>query len=214
MKKVFNGILKVLGVIMLMAIIAAIVNPSSNEDNTKEDGSKASNVVEEQKNADEAIEDTKDVSDENSETTGDASNTETKEAPSSEENAIEIGKELDFNKFSVEVTEYKIIPAYKNKKALKITYKFTNKSDDVLQPYLQANFRGFQDDVETDSVYAADDINFSVKSKDVKPGASLENCQTAVGIDDMSKPLTLEVSKLISFGNVTYSVTLDLSQIK
>lgn len=118
MKKVFNGILKVLGVIMLMAIIAAIVNPSSNEDNTKEDGSKASNVVEEQKNADEAIEDTKDVSDENSETTGDASNTETKEAPSSEENAIEIGKELDFNKFSVEVTEYKIIPAYKNKKAL------------------------------------------------------------------------------------------------
>ena len=101
-----------------------------------------------------------------------------------------------------------------NKKALKITYKFTNKSDDVLQPYLQANFRGFQDDVETDSVYAADDINFSVKSKDVKPGASLENCQTAVGIDDMSKPLTLEVSKLISFGNVTYSVTLDLSQIK
>lgn len=214
MKKIFNGILKVLGAIMLLAIIVAIFNPSSDEDKTKEELSKTNNVVEEQKKSDEATDENENISDESDETSENDSNAETKETPSSNENAIEIGKELDFKKFSVEVTGYEIIPAYKNKKALKIIYKFTNKSDDVLQPYLQASFKGFQDNIETDDVYAADNINFTIKSKDVKPGASLENCQSAVGIDDISKPLTLEVSKLISFGNVTYSVTLDLSQIK
>lgn len=142
--------------------------------------------------------------------------TENKEENKEEDDkfTIEIGKKLEFKKFTVEITGYKIIKTYNGKEALKIIYDFTNTSDEEASANFSLKFNAYQDGVETDNVLLADDLNRSTGNKKAKPGACVKNCEDAVGIDDMSKPLRLELSKWISIGKAPYTGEIDLSKIK
>lgn len=55
---------------------------------------------------------------------------------------------------------------------------------------------------------------YRLGKKEVRPGGSIEGAQDIVGIDDLSKPLELELDELMSFESNPYLVEIDLSTLE
>lgn len=136
-----------------------------------------------------------------------------KEENTSSDDAIEIGKTISFDKFDITITKIEKVKDYEDKPALKITYTWTNNSDKTAAPFMSFTLKGFQDGVETDSWITSDAIDLGIGQKEIKPGATIENCEAGIMITDESKPIDIELSESFSFSNKIYSITLNPNEL-
>lgn len=139
--------------------------------------------------------------------------TEATEAPKEESKELVLDQPITLGDFEVTVKEYRLSKDYDGKDVLVITYNWKNNSNETTAPYMSIMFKGFQDGVETDDMLFVDDVDLGVGQKEVKPGASIENCFATVGITDLSKPLELELDELITLSSDPYKTTIDLSTL-
>ena len=99
---------------------------------------------------------------------------------------------------------------YAGRKAIKITYNFTNNSSDAQSFDVALKDEAYQDGVGLETTLlegSADEVGLDVK---VKPGTTKEVSKIYLLRDD-STQIDIEISELISFGDdkLTYTVDLD-----
>ncbi len=99
---------------------------------------------------------------------------------------------------------------YLGRKAIKITYNFTNNSSDAQSFDMALKDEAYQDGVGLETTLlegSADEVGLDVK---VKPGTTKEVSKVYILRDD-STQIELEISELISFSDdkLTYTVDLD-----
>lgn len=144
---------------------------------------------------------------------GDVSEATEPESVVVDDNVIEIGKTLSLADVTFTITDLSIADDYEGNQALVITYDWENNSEDSKSPYLTFSAKGFQDGVETDSAIFVDGVDLGKGQKEVKSGGKISGAHTTVGIEDMSKPLLLEIDKLITFNKDPYYMEIDLNEL-
>ncbi|MFL2134826.1 MAG: DUF5067 domain-containing protein [Ruoffia tabacinasalis] len=130
-----------------------------------------------------------------------------------DDNIIEVGKALSLADVTFTITDLSIADDYEGNQALVITYDWENNSEDSKSPYLTFSAKGFQDGVETDSAIFVDGVDLGKGQKEVKSGGKISGAHTTVGIEDMSKPLLLEIDELITFNKDPYYMEIDLNEL-
>lgn len=130
-----------------------------------------------------------------------------------DDNIIEVGKNLSLADVTFTITDLSIADDYEGNQALVITYDWENNSEDSKSPYLTFSAKGFQDGVETDSAIFVDGVDLGKGQKEVKSGGKISGAHTTVGIEDMSKPLLLEIDELITFNKDPYYMEIDLNEL-
>lgn len=135
------------------------------------------------------------------------------EEDNSADNTIEIGKTISFDKFDITITKVEKVKDYNSKPVLKLTYTWTNKSEKTTAPFMTFTLKGFQDGVETDNWIMSDSIDLGIGQKQIKPGATIENCEAGLMITDESKPIDIELLESFSFNNTVYSMTLNPNEL-
>lgn len=130
-----------------------------------------------------------------------------------DDNVIEVGQALSLADVSFTITDLSIADDYEGNQALVITYDWENNSEDSKSPYLTFSAKGFQDGVETDSAIFVDGVDLGKGQKEVKSGGKISGAHTTVGIEDMSKPLLLEIDELITFNKEPYYMEIDLNEL-
>lgn len=126
------------------------------------------------------------------------------------ENTIELGKAIVFDEFEITITELKVVKNWEGGHGLRISYDWTNTGDEGTMASLTFSMKGFQDDVETSGyVVMSDDVDFEPGQKVVKPGGVITGAHDAVPIDDMAKPLLLELTELFSWDDTAYIYQID-----
>ncbi|MEI3600179.1 MULTISPECIES: DUF5067 domain-containing protein [unclassified Oceanobacillus] len=136
------------------------------------------------------------------------------EVEESSGNEIVLGEPINVGEYEMTIQSYSLGVDYDGKDALIIEYDWVNNSDESASPFMTFMLKGFQDGVETDEVFMVDDVDLSIGQKEVRPGGSIEGAQDIVGIDDLSKPLELELDELMSFESNPYLVEIDLSTLE
>lgn len=130
-----------------------------------------------------------------------------------DDNIIEVGKTLSLADVTFTITDLSIADDYEGNQALVITYDWENNSEGSKSPYLTFSAKGFQDGVETDSAIFVDGVDLGKGQKEVKSGGKISGAHTTVGIEDMSKPLLLEIDELITFNKDPYYMEIDLNEL-
>lgn len=118
---------------------------------------------------------------------------------------FELGKPIQLGDYTISIKSFELIKDYDENPALKYVYDWTNGSSESEMPFMTFNLTGYQDGVETDDVFMADDVDLSIGQKNVKSGATLTDIEGAVGIADMSKPLELELTEVFSLDSVCFT---------
>lgn len=128
-------------------------------------------------------------------------------------NTLELGKTISFDDFDFTLTGLSLTKDYKGNDVLKISYDWVNTGDEATSPFVTFNLLAFQDGVETEDAYFVDDIDLGLGQKEVKPKGKI-SAEDGLGIADITKPLELELSELISFDDLTYTMVIeDLSSL-
>lgn len=128
-------------------------------------------------------------------------------------NEIILNQPMMIGNVEVTVLDYSLSTDYEGKNALIIDYKWTNHSDKNESPYLSFHVKGYQDGVETDDVFMVDGVNLENSQKEIKPGGEI-NAQTAVGFNDINKPLELEIEEIFSLNDALFTTVLDLNNLE
>lgn len=134
-----------------------------------------------------------------------------KESKSDSSSKIVLGEPIEVSdEIEVTVKSFSVVKDYQDKPVLKIVYDFKNNGDDEAAPFLAVIFKGFQDGVECgNDVTISDDIDLSIGQKTIKAGSQLENVEAEIGIEDMDKPLSVELSELISFSDTVFTYDIE-----
>lgn len=133
-----------------------------------------------------------------------------------EEKALEIvlGQPMELGDYTVTFQSYSLGVDYEGKDALIINYDWVNNSDDTTAPFMSFVTKAFQDGVETGDVFMVDGVDLGIGQSEVKPGAQITGAQDIVAIEDLSKPLVLEVEEMFSFDSEVHSTILDLTTLQ
>lgn len=187
-------------------ILAACDEDNSNTETQTSDETEVAATEEE--STEEAVENTEEEPDED--------NVEEPEEEQAEDSDREIvlGEPMQLEDYTMTIQSYSLGTDYEGKDALIVTYDWENNSDDSASPFMTFILKGFQDNVETESVFMVDGVDAGTGQKEVRPEGKIEGAQTTVGIDDLEQPLELELDVLISFTSDPYTTTLDLSTIE
>lgn len=149
-----------------------------------------------------------------------AENTEVTEAdnesvaPNNNDNTIVLGQPITLGDVEMTITELSIVNDYLDNPGLKVTYEWTNNSNEEAAPFTTFSLIGFQDNTKTRGVLVSNDVDLGLGQKEVKPGETITAVDGIV-IADMSKPMLLELSGDFPFDDVVYSMTIkDLSSLE
>ena len=150
---------------------------------------------------------------------GESSTTTTTQAPTVPTNTNEqdgglvLGKPIEFSDFTLTIKEFKIVADDEGNKGLKYTYDWENTGDKSNMPFMTFDLKGFQDGVETDDkIFMANDVDLGIGQKEVRKGGKV-TAEGVVDIDDMNKPLELELTESFSFSDDSYELVIeDLSK--
>jgi hypothetical protein len=118
------------------------------------------------------------------------------------------------------ITEFKLIEDTFGEPWIRVTYDWENNSDDTFSPYITYTLYGFQDNVQTrlkTSIYSFHRSVFEMGRKKVlvKPGGKVKDVYDIVPIDDINKPLLIELSRYLNGKLETLSFTIeDLNDYK
>lgn len=139
---------------------------------------------------------------------------ETKMEKSSPENSIELGKTISIADFEITVNEYKVVKDTDGNLGLRITYDAKYNGEEDNTPGFALLFKAFQDNTETnDDFFYSEEVDHSIGQKTMKKGGEIKGIHALVGINDLNKPLELELQETISFDNKVFSTVIeDLTQ--
>lgn len=135
---------------------------------------------------------------------------DTNSAVVAEKNSPEAGKIGDY---TVTIKESKIVENGE-KNILIVTYSFTNNSEDSQAFTYAVEDTLFQNGVELGDVYTSwgieDEYNFDNKSKEIKPGITLD-VQCAYELNDLTTDVEVEITEWISLNDdkLTYVIQLE-----
>ena len=99
--------------------------------------------------------------------------------------------------YNVTIKDATFTTDHDGKKVIIINYDFTNNSQENASALFSLNTKAFQDGIELNSAILImnDSYDASIAQKEIKPGATVQNCQTAF-ILDSSSPVEFEITKL------------------
>ena len=112
--------------------------------------------------------------------------------------------------YSCTVKSAKVCKNWEGKDAVKITYEFTNNSDDAASFDIALNDEPYQDGVGLESTFiSSDDDDWGIDVK-IKPGTTKEVSKVYL-LRDKKTPIDVEISELISFSDdkLNYTIKLD-----
>lgn len=128
-----------------------------------------------------------------------------------EKSSPEAGKIGDY---MVTIKESKIVENGE-KNILVVTYSFTNDSDDSQAFMYAITDKLFQNGVELGTVYSSwgmeEEYNFDNKSKEIKPGITLD-VQCAYELNDLTTNVEVEITEWISFDDKKLTYMIQLGQ--
>lgn len=131
------------------------------------------------------------------------SNTETNTEATTEstETTTEAPKDSGtLGNYEIKIKDATFTTDHDNKKVIIINYDFTNNSEKSASALWALGSKAFQNGIELESAILImnDAYDASTAQKEIKPGVTIENCQTAFVLDDNS-PVEFEMTELISF---------------
>ena len=129
-------------------------------------------------------------------------------------NEIVLGEPINLGDYVMTIKGYELATDYEGKNALVVTYDWTNNSDDTVAPFLTFRLKGFQNGVETDDVFMVDGVDLGTGQNDARPGSTIENAQTVVGVDDLDTEMELALKELFSFGGDEFTTFINLSELQ
>lgn len=135
-------------------------------------------------------------------------------APADTSREIVLGQPMEVGDYIITIQSYGLGVDYDGKDALIINYDWTNNSDEAASPFMTFILKGFQDGIETSDVFMVDGVDLGIGQKEVRPGSTLEGAQDIIGVDDLSKPIELEIDELMTFDSNPYTAILDLSTLQ
>jgi len=112
--------------------------------------------------------------------------------------------------YSCTVKSAKVCKNWEGKDAVKITYEFTNNSDDAASFDIALNDEPYQDGVGLESTFiSSDDDDWGIDVK-IKPGTTKEVSKVYL-LRDKKTPIEVEISELISLSDdkLNYTIKLD-----
>lgn len=121
---------------------------------------------------------------------------------------------IEYEDFTMIVTNYKLVKDQEGKDALVITYDWENKLDEPQSPFVTYNIKGYQDSVETGNSSIVEGIDLEATEKEYKTGEKLKGGQATIDILDIEKDLLLELSEQSPSSNKKYSTTIKLSDLE
>ena len=187
-------------VALLLALVLILASCGGNEENSEQTEEPKENV----ENTDSKVSE----NEVENESTDNSKEKESEKATT--DNAIKIGEPIEFEKFTITIKEFLTGESYDGDPILIVNYDWENTGEEANMPFMTFSLKGFQDGVETnDNVFVVDGVDLGIGQKEVKSGGKITDAQTVVGIDDMDKPLELELSESLSFNNTTYTYTID-----
>ena len=127
----------------------------------------------------------------------------TEETTESTETTTEATKDSGtLGDYDVKIKDATFTTDYEGKKVIIVNYDFTNNSDETANALFSLGTKAYQDGIELESAILIDNDAYdgSTAQKDIKPGVTLENCQTAFVLSSES-PVEVEFSELISFSD-------------
>lgn len=191
------GIVIVLGLLLLIGIFGSSSNDSEN-------------------NAESTTESTTENAAEQEAEISQAQDEETSDEPQGDEssNELVVGETMSFDSFNITITDMSLGTDYEGNNVLIYTYDWENTGEEPTMASMSFSLRGFQDNVETQSISFVEGLNLEAGQREVRPGGTVEGAQNSVGIDDMSQPLELELEETFSFSGEPYTTTVDLSELQ
>ncbi|AXY24778.1 hypothetical protein CL176_01405 [Suicoccus acidiformans] len=127
---------------------------------------------------------------------------------------IELDEVMEIGDYKITFTDFELGNDYEGNPVLIITYDWENVSDKEMIPFMSYSLTGYQDGVETSTVGYVEGLNLETGQKNVKPGGKVTDAQTTIGIEDLNKPLLLEIKEFFSFeSGYDYAIELDLNDL-
>lgn len=65
-----------------------------------------------------------------------------------------------------------------------------------------------------DDVFMVDGVDLGTGQNDARPGSTIENAQTVVGVDDLDTEMELALEELFSFGGDEFTTFINLSELQ
>lgn len=106
----------------------------------------------------------------------------------------------DLGAYHVAIKEAAFGKDYENKSMIVVDYDFTNNSDSDTAALYAINMKAFQNGIQLETAIVMDNkvYDAGVAQKEIKPGVTLEKCQSAFVLSDNS-PVTVEMTEIFSF---------------
>lgn len=189
----------------------------TSEESSSEASSEESTSTE---SSEESSSDTQEKADESSETS-EVSETEpvsetTEELKLPEEGqAFELGQTIEFKDFKVSIDELKLVEDLDGKPLLKFTYTWSHSKSDVSSPMFTFRLLGFQEDKQTEIRLAVSmEVDQKALLEEVAAGKEVKGDGSVI-IDDVSKPMTLQLTPVVNLDNTIYTYEIpDLNALK
>lgn len=139
------------------------------------------------------------------------STTEEQAEPAAQEDAAEPADTTsgEVGDYTVSIGDCAFTTDYEGNKAIVISYDFTNNSDETVTPLWSLDTTAFQDGISLEVAITMDDSVYKAETsqKELRPGASMENCQIAYVLDSDS-PVEFEIGPL--FGDPVLTKTFEV----
>lgn len=132
------------------------------------------------------------------------------EQPETEE-AAGLPSEGEVSNYYISLTGCSFGNDYDGNPIIVVNYDFTNNGEEATSALVGIYMQAFQDGVELDTAFVMDSSVYDagIAQKDIKPGTTLENCQSAYVLTSDS-PVEIEVSDI--FNDPTVGATYEVVQ--
>lgn len=144
-----------------------------------------------------------------------AEDTETEEIAEEEEeeasdssNEIVLGEPIEFETFSVTITDFETTTDYDGNPMLIYTYDWINQGEETASPFMTFDITGFQNGVSTESSPFSEDVDYGSGQVEVRPEGTVEGAQGAVGLENADDPVELELTETFSPDDTVYTATI------
>ena len=136
---------------------------------------------------------------------------EQKDGDKEEQNIIRLNEPIKFDDFIITIKDLHVFPSDSEEYPyfLRVDYDWENTGKEKSSPFMTFSLTGFQDGVETNSdYYFSDNLDLGKGQKEVKSGGKIIDAQEPVGIDDIDKPIDIELNESFSFDENTYTLVI------
>lgn len=134
---------------------------------------------------------------------------EAEEEPADTSNEIVVGEPIEFETFTVTITDFETSTDYDGNPMLVYTYDWVNNGEDTEMPFMTFDITGFQSGVSTESSPFSDSVDYGSGQVEVRPEGVVEGAQGAIGLTSVEEPVELELTETFSFEDNAYTTTIN-----